>query len=72
MVAVEFMKPGTNTPDAEFTKKAQQYALQHGLILLTCGMYYNVMRFLFPLTIEDAVFDEAMGIMEAALRHAAA
>jgi 4-aminobutyrate aminotransferase len=35
-------------------------------------MYYNVMRFLFPLTIEDAVFDEAMGIMEAALRHAAA
>ena len=50
------MKPGTNTPDAEFTKKAQQYALQHGLILLTCGMYYNVMRFLFPLTIEDAVF----------------
>ncbi|AQR65969.1 4-aminobutyrate--2-oxoglutarate transaminase [Aquaspirillum sp. LM1] len=72
MVAVEFMQPGAHTPDADFTKKAQQYALQHGLILLTCGMYYNVMRFLFPLTIEDAVFDEALGIMEAALRHAAA
>ena len=47
-------------------------ALERGLILLTCGVNANVVRFLFPLTIEDAVFDEAMGIMEAALRHAAA
>lgn len=67
MVAVEFMKPGTDLPDPEFAKKAQTYALEHGLILLTCGMYYNVMRFLFPLTIEDAVFDEAMNTLEASL-----
>lgn len=70
MVAVEFMKPGTNEPDPEFAKKAQAYALEHGLILLTCGMYYNVMRFLFPLTIEDAVFDEALITLEAALQFA--
>jgi len=70
MVAVEFMKPGTHQPDPEFTKKAQTYALEHGLILLTCGMYYNVMRFLFPLTIEDAVFDEALVTLEAALQFA--
>jgi 4-aminobutyrate aminotransferase len=37
------------------------------LLLLTCGVYGNVIRFLFPLTIEDSVFDEAMGIMAAAL-----
>ena len=71
MVALEIMKPGTHEPDADFTKKVQQHALANGLILLTCGMYYNVVRFLFPLTIEDAVFDEALGKLEAALLHAA-
>ncbi|WP_312854379.1 aminotransferase class III-fold pyridoxal phosphate-dependent enzyme [Paludibacterium denitrificans] len=68
MVAVEFMKPGTDEPDADFPKKVQRFALEHGLILLTCGTYYNVVRFLFPLTIEDDVFDEALDILEAALK----
>lgn len=68
MVAVEFMSNGK--PDADLPKKAQTIALQNGLIVLTTGMYYNVIRFLFPLTIEDAVFDEAMGILENALREA--
>lgn len=68
MVAVEFMKPGTHEPDAEFTKKVQAAALERGLILLTCGTYGNVIRFLFPLTIEDAVFDEAQGILAQALQ----
>ena len=67
MVAIEFKK-ADGTPDADLPKKAQAYALEKGLITLTCGMYYNVMRFLFPLTIEDAVFDEALDIIEAALR----
>jgi 4-aminobutyrate aminotransferase len=68
MVAVEFTKPGTHEPDAEFTKKVQAHALAHGLILLTCGTYGNVLRFLFPLTIEDAVFEEALGILQQALK----
>jgi 4-aminobutyrate aminotransferase len=34
------------------------------LLLLTCGVYGNVLRFLFPLTIEDAVFDEALAILD--------
>lgn len=67
MVAIEFMK-ADNTPDADLPKKAQAYALEKGVITLTCGMYYNVMRFLFPLTIEDHVYDEALAIIEAALR----
>lgn len=69
MVAVEFMNNGQ--PDADLPKKTQTIALQNGLIVLTTGMYYNVIRFLFPLTIEDAVFDEAMDILEKALRQAA-
>lgn len=71
MVAVEFMKAGTDEPDADFTKKAQMHALENGLILLTCGTHYNVMRFLFPITIEDSVFDEALDKIEASLHFAA-
>lgn len=68
MLAVEFMQPGSHTPDADTPKKVQQHALAHGLILLSCGTHYNVLRFLFPLTIEDGVFAEALDILEAALR----
>lgn len=67
MIAIEFKK-ADGTPDADLPKKAQAYALDKGLITLTCGMYYNVMRFLYPLTIEDEIFDEALDIIEEALR----
>ncbi|MFL9890111.1 4-aminobutyrate--2-oxoglutarate transaminase [Paraburkholderia sp. RL17-383-BIF-A] len=63
MVAVEFCKAGSTEPDAEFTKRVQTRALERGLLLLVCGVYSNVVRFLFPLTIQDAVFDEAMAIL---------
>ncbi|WP_054287037.1 4-aminobutyrate--2-oxoglutarate transaminase [Gulbenkiania mobilis] len=67
MVAVEFSKAGSHEPDADFTKKVQAHALENGLILLTCGIYANVVRFLFPLTIEDSVFAEALDKLEAAI-----
>jgi 4-aminobutyrate aminotransferase len=63
MVAVEFNRAGTDEPDADFTKRVQAMALQRGLILLTCGVNANVVRFLFPLTVSDAVFDEALAIL---------
>jgi 4-aminobutyrate aminotransferase len=71
MVAVEFNQPGSDTPDMDFTKRVQTLALQRGLILLTCGVYGNVVRFLFPLTIGDALFDEGLDILESAMRAAA-
>jgi 4-aminobutyrate aminotransferase len=46
----------------------QGRALERGLLLLVCGVYSNVVRFLFPLTIHDAVFDEAVGILEDVIR----
>ncbi len=67
MVACDFIHPATGAPDADFTKQVQQAALQKGLLLLTCGVYGNVVRFLFPLTIEDAVFEEAMAILDTVL-----
>ncbi|WP_374358172.1 4-aminobutyrate--2-oxoglutarate transaminase [Chitinimonas sp.] len=68
MVAVEFNKAGSDEPDADFAKKVQTEAMKRGLILLTCGVYSNVIRFLAPITIEDAVFAEALDILEAALK----
>jgi 4-aminobutyrate aminotransferase len=64
MIACEFVHPETGAPDADRTKRVQQAALKKGLLLLTCGVYGNVIRFLFPLTIQDAVFDEAMVILD--------
>ncbi|WP_174875368.1 4-aminobutyrate--2-oxoglutarate transaminase [Vogesella oryzae] len=68
MIAVEFNKAGSHEADADFTKKVQTKALESGLILLTCGVYGNVVRFLFPLTIEDAIFEEALQKLVAAIK----
>lgn len=48
MNAVEFNLPGSKTPNADFTNKVRTIALGKGLILLTCGVYGNVIRFLAP------------------------
>ena len=66
MVACEFVD-ATGAPDADTTKRVQMAALKRGLLLLTCGVYGNVIRFLFPLTIEDAVFAEGLAAFDAAL-----
>lgn len=70
MVAVEFRRPGTAEPDADFTKRVQAQALQRGLILLSCGVDANVLRFLFPLTIAEPLFDDALTILQASLQAA--
>ena len=70
MNAVEFCKPGTSEADADFTKRVQTAALNRGLLLLVCGVYSNVVRFLFPLTIQDNVFDEALAILEESVKEA--
>jgi 4-aminobutyrate aminotransferase len=69
MVAAEFVD-AKGAPDADLTKRVQAAALKRGLLLLTCGVNGNVIRFLFPLTIEDAVFDDAMAALDAALADA--
>ena len=45
MVACEFIHPTTGAPDADTTKQVQMAALKRGLLLLTCGVYGNVIRF---------------------------
>lgn len=66
MVACEF-RTHEGAPDAEFTRAVQARALAQGLILLSCGVDGNVLRFLFPLTIEQPLFDEALDMLSRAL-----
>lgn len=70
MNAVEFNITGSDKPNPEMANRVREEALKRNLILLTCGVYGNVIRFLAPLTIPDAVFDEALDILEKAIRAA--
>lgn len=72
MVAVEFADPTTGAPSSAVANKVRDLAMADGLILLTCGVNGNVIRFLSPLTIQDAVFEEAMAILEKAIKGAVA
>jgi 4-aminobutyrate aminotransferase len=67
MNAVEFNDVKTNLPSADFANKVRLIALEKGLILLTCGVHGNVIRFLAPITIQDEVFAEALDILEASI-----
>jgi len=68
MVAVELVKNSrADSPDAELTRALVQAAGRQGLIILSCGVYANVVRFLAPLTIPDALLKEGFRLFEAAL-----
>ncbi|TMH65288.1 MAG: 4-aminobutyrate--2-oxoglutarate transaminase [Betaproteobacteria bacterium] len=72
MIGVEFADPYSGAPDAAFAKRVQANALDAGLLLLTCGIHFNVIRFLMPLTIPDPVFTEGLQILERSIEAATA
>jgi 4-aminobutyrate aminotransferase/(S)-3-amino-2-methylpropionate transaminase len=57
----------TRAPDAELTKAVVQKAATKGLILLSCGIRGNVVRFLPPLTASDELVNEALDILRESL-----
>jgi 4-aminobutyrate aminotransferase len=63
MVACEFMD-AQGAPDRARVDRIREMALGRGLILLSCGMHGNALRFLYPLTIEFDHFEEAILILE--------
>ena len=68
MVAIELVKQcQADQPDSDLTKSLVQEAARRGLILLSCGMYGNVIRFLTPLTIGDDLLEEGLGLFEQSL-----
>jgi len=71
MVAMELVTDREQkTPAPELTKAITAAALERGLVLLSCGTYGNVIRFLAPLTISDELLDEGLGILEQAIEAA--
>ena len=61
MIAIEFVENGSaEQPNTKLTQAIIANAAQHGLVLLACGFYGNVIRFLPPLTISDAVIEEGL------------
>jgi 4-aminobutyrate aminotransferase / (S)-3-amino-2-methylpropionate transaminase / 5-aminovalerate transaminase len=68
MVAMELVRNGcASQPDAELTRALVQAAARRGLIILSCGVYGNVIRFLAPLTISDALLAQGLVRLDAAL-----
>jgi 4-aminobutyrate aminotransferase/4-aminobutyrate aminotransferase/(S)-3-amino-2-methylpropionate transaminase len=71
MVAFELVKDAkTKEPDADLTASILAHAEKRGLILLSCGTSANVVRLLAPLTIPDAVLDEGLTLLAAAVSDA--
>lgn len=68
MVAVEF--GDDENPNSEFAAKVQKEAMNQQLLLLTCGAHGNIIRFLYPLTIEDDTFDKGLAVLAQAVSRA--
>jgi 4-aminobutyrate aminotransferase/(S)-3-amino-2-methylpropionate transaminase len=69
MQAIELVQSqDQREPAAEETRQITQYCYEHGVITISAGSYGNVIRLLMPLVITDAQMDEALDVLEAALK----
>ncbi|SES06784.1 4-aminobutyrate aminotransferase apoenzyme [Streptomyces sp. yr375] len=67
MIAIELVKDRTTKePDTETTAALAKACHQEGLLVLTCGTYGNVLRFLPPLVIGEDLLNEGLDIIEQA------
>ena len=63
MIAIELVKSGTADPDPGLTDKLATAAHAAGVIVLTCGMFGNIIRLLPPLTISNELLSEGLDIL---------
>jgi 4-aminobutyrate aminotransferase/(S)-3-amino-2-methylpropionate transaminase len=63
MIAVELVKAGTDEPDADLARSVAASAHRAGVIVLTCGTFGNVLRFLPPLSISDELLSEGLQVL---------
>jgi 4-aminobutyrate aminotransferase/(S)-3-amino-2-methylpropionate transaminase len=69
MVAIELVKNGDpHQPDPDLAKALVKAAAAKGVVLLSCGLYGNVIRFLAPLTASEAIVREGLALVIEALR----
>ena len=67
MAGVEFVKPGGKTPDKEKAMAVRNACVKSGLLILTCGTYDNIIRWIPPLIINEEQLEEGLRIFEHAL-----
>jgi 4-aminobutyrate aminotransferase-like enzyme len=72
MIATEFTRPegAKHQPWTDRAKAAAKAALGNGLMLLTCGSYDNIIRWIPPLIVNEQQIKEALGMFEGALNDA--
>jgi 4-aminobutyrate aminotransferase-like enzyme len=70
MIGTEFVD-ATGQPNKEITDQIVKFCADHDLLLLTCGSYANVIRWIPPLVTNEQQIDEALKIFAAALDQAA-
>jgi 4-aminobutyrate aminotransferase/(S)-3-amino-2-methylpropionate transaminase len=63
MMAIELCAPGTTNPDAARASAVAAYCHRNGVVVLTCGTWGNVFRFLPPLSISDELLEEAFDVV---------
>ena len=63
MQAIELVESGSKTPAAALTGAIAKAAGDQGVLLLTCGTYGNVIRFLPPLSISDELLREGLQVV---------
>lgn len=63
MIAVELVEAGTTRPASALARAVSAAAHEAGVIVLTCGTFGNVLRFLPPLTISDELLQEALSVL---------
>lgn len=67
MIAIELVKDReTKEPNPAATAALAKACHQEGLLVLTCGTYGNVLRFLPPLVIGEDLLNEGLDIIEQA------
>lgn len=71
MIAIELFEDGdVHKPNAKLTAEVVARARDKGLILLSCGPYYNVLRILVPLKVSDAQIKQGLDIIAACFTEA--
>jgi len=68
MVAVEFVKPGTTEPDPALASAVAKGCIAQGVVVLTCGTYGNIIRFLPPLSIGEDLLAEGLDVVADVLK----
>jgi 4-aminobutyrate aminotransferase/(S)-3-amino-2-methylpropionate transaminase len=64
MLAIELVEPGTKKPNPAAVSALIAFGAQHGLLLLSAGSSYNVLRFLPAVTMSDDLIDDALSVLD--------